>query len=71
VPQFLGLEVCQQMKAVLVSDEDYPFIDTKGKTALDEWRADPGQLLRRSEPLQFDGRTATWWTFAGGRCNQR
>jgi ATP-dependent Lhr-like helicase len=71
VPQFLGFEVCQEMKAVLISDAEYPFLDTKAKEALTEWRGDLGQLLRRtSEPLQFDGTTVTWWTFAGGRINQ-
>ena len=71
VPQFLGYEVCQEMKAVLMSDEDYPYLDAKAKASLAEWRGDLGQLLRRSvEPMQFDGTTLTWWTFAGGRINQ-
>src|SRR5690606_16425710 len=62
---------CQQMKAVLVSDEDYPFLDARAKTALTEWRSDLGKLLARSEDaLVFDGKTMTWWTFAGGRINQ-
>jgi ATP-dependent Lhr-like helicase len=71
VPQFLGFEVCQEMKVVLTSDDDYPFVDAKGKAALAEWRADLGQLLRgSSDALQADGSNVTWWTFAGGRINQ-
>ena len=71
IPQFLGFEVCQQMKAVLTCDDEYPFLDAKAKEALTEWRGDLGQLLRRNtEPIQFDGTTVTWWTFAGGRINQ-
>jgi ATP-dependent Lhr-like helicase len=71
IPQFLGFEVCQQMKAVLTSEDEYPFLDTKAKDALTEWRGDLGQLLRRNaEAIQFDGTTVTWWTFAGGRINQ-
>jgi ATP-dependent helicase Lhr and Lhr-like helicase len=71
IPQFLGFEVCQEMKAVLVSDEDYPFLDEKAKAALSEWRSDLGTLLRRSPTaLHTDGETVTWWTFAGGRINQ-
>lgn len=70
LPQFLGFEVCQQMKAVLTSDEDYPSLDTKAKGALADWRNDLGELLRRSDAIQIDGRAVTWWTFAGGRINQ-
>jgi ATP-dependent helicase Lhr and Lhr-like helicase len=58
------------MKQVLVSPDEYPFLDTPAKNALEEWRADLGELLRRNEPFQFDGSTLTWWTFAGGRINQ-
>jgi ATP-dependent Lhr-like helicase len=71
LPQFLGHEVCQQMKAVLTSNEDYPFLDARAKEALAEWRGDLGALLGGSiEPLQYDGGAVTWWTFAGGRINQ-
>ncbi len=71
VPQFLGFEVCQEMRAVLTSDDDYPFLDAKAKAALSEWRGDLGAMLRRSgEALQSDGTTVLWWTFAGGRINQ-
>lgn len=70
VPQFLGYELCQEMRAVLMSNEDYPFLDPKAREALAEWRGDFGELLRRDEPVQDDGSSVTWWTFAGGRINQ-
>lgn len=71
VPQFLGLRLCQQMKAVLTSEQDYPFLDAKAKAALAEWRGDLGQTLARpGDALSFDGKTLLWWTFAGGRVNQ-
>ncbi|MGK4005348.1 DEAD/DEAH box helicase [Sorangium sp. So ce1036] len=71
VPQFLGFELCQAMREVLTSDEEYAFLDAKAKAALAEWRGDLGQLLRRGgDALQLDGTTVTWWTFAGGRINQ-
>jgi ATP-dependent helicase Lhr and Lhr-like helicase len=71
IPQFLGFDLCQEMKAVLTSDTDYPFLDASAKAALTEWRGDLGQLLRETrDTLQFDGETVTWWTFAGGRINQ-
>jgi ATP-dependent Lhr-like helicase len=34
VPQFLGRDLCQEMRAVLTSEEDYPFLDTRAKGAL-------------------------------------
>jgi ATP-dependent Lhr-like helicase len=70
VPQFLGFEVCQEMKRVLATDDDYPFVDTKGKAALAEWRDDLGKLLSSTDSLLADGAQVTWWTFAGGRINQ-
>jgi ATP-dependent Lhr-like helicase len=72
VPQFLGFEICQEMKAVLTTDEAYPFVDLKGQAALTEWRADLGELLRAESrsALHADGTSVTWWTFAGGRINQ-
>src|SRR5688572_22223267 len=59
VPQFLAFEVCQEMKAVLASEDDYPFVDAKAKAALAEWRGDLGALLRSESALQYDGFSAT------------
>ena len=71
VPQFLGLRLCQQMKEVLTSDQEYPFLDAKAKAALAEWRGELGETLARpGDALSFDGKTLLWWTFAGGRVNQ-
>jgi ATP-dependent Lhr-like helicase len=71
IPQFLGRDVCQEMRAVLVSDEEYAFLDVPAKASVAEWREELGPLLRRTvEAMQFDGTTLTWWTFAGGRINQ-
>ena len=71
VPQFLGLEISQEMKAVLTGDDDYPYLDVLAKAALNEWRGDLGALLRRiTDAIQYDGDTAMWWTFAGGKINQ-
>jgi ATP-dependent Lhr-like helicase len=70
LPQFLGFEVCQEMKAILTSGDEYAFLDAKAKAALAEWRQDLGELLRRTDGIQTDARAVTWWTFAGGRINQ-
>jgi ATP-dependent Lhr-like helicase len=71
VPQFLGREVCQEMRAVLIGEEEYSFLDAKALASLAEWRLELGPLFRRETPaMQFDGDTLIWWTFAGGRINQ-
>ncbi|MBK6517542.1 MAG: DEAD/DEAH box helicase [Polyangiaceae bacterium] len=70
VPQFLGFEVCQAMKDVLLGDDDLPFLDDRAKAALGEWRDDLGPLLARQDPYRYDDSAVTWWTFAGGRINQ-
>jgi ATP-dependent Lhr-like helicase len=70
LPQFLGRELCREMRDVLASDERYPFLDAPAALALEGWREDLGPLLRRSSPPMFDGDALTWWTFAGGRINQ-
>jgi ATP-dependent helicase Lhr and Lhr-like helicase len=71
VPQFLGYEICQKMKQVLIDDADYPFVDQAGKDALAEWRNDLGNLLRSaSNGLRQEDSVVRWWTFAGGRINQ-
>ncbi len=71
IPQFLGFEVCQAMKAVLTSADEYPFLDSRAKAAITEWREDLGALLKRGgNELRYDDGAVTWWTFAGGRINQ-
>lgn len=71
VPQFLGFEVCQEMKAILVGSADYAYLDARAKASLAEWRTELGSVLGGDEAgIQVDGKTLLWWTFAGGRINQ-
>lgn len=71
IPQHLGFEVCQKMAQVLTEDVQYAFVDERGLAAINEWRGDLGELLkRRSDSLQQDDKGVMWWTFAGGRINQ-
>lgn len=70
IPQHLGFEVCQKMAQVLREDAQYPFVDERGMAAINEWRGDLGELLKRSTAsIQQDDKGAMWWTFAGGRIN--
>ncbi len=71
LPQMLGQEVCQQVRAILESSEPLRYLHPTAVSALDELRANVGQLLRRVGPaiqIDADGQ-ALWWTFAGGRAN--
>lgn len=70
IPQLLGFELCQRMKRILTEDVRYPYVDEPAFRLIELQRDDLGDLLRRSGPaIQFDGRVARWWTFAGGRVN--
>jgi ATP-dependent Lhr-like helicase len=70
IPQHLSFDLCQRMKRVLCDTWRYPYVDDRGHKHIEEKRADLGDLLRRAgHALQYDGKAAYWWTFAGGRIN--
>jgi ATP-dependent Lhr-like helicase len=70
IPQLLGFELCQRIKAVLMDEAPYPYLHEAAVPELQDRRADLGELLRRPGPaVQLDGAMARWWTFAGGRIN--
>lgn len=70
MPQILGFEVCQKVRSILTSGDDYPYLSPGTLVALREWRASLGELLRRSGcALRDEEDGAHWWTFAGGRIN--
>jgi ATP-dependent Lhr-like helicase len=73
VPQHLGFDLCQSMKAILTGADRYPYLNEAAAAHLEGKREDLGDLLRRpgyaiqvdvSPPLR-----ARWWTYAGGRIN--
>ncbi len=69
IPQMLSFELCQRIRQVLASHDDYPYLDPAARAALHDAREDLGPLLRRAFSMQLDSGTALWWTFAGGRIN--
>lgn len=71
MPQLLGFEICQQVRQIIVDTAQYPYLDKPALAAIESWRADLGDLLRRSHPFaaQQDDRAVRLWTFAGGRIN--
>ena len=70
IPQFLGLEVCQKMRDILLSSTAFPYLDEQATAVLKEKR-------EAIQPLFQSGRTGIevkdgelrWWTFAGGKIN--
>lgn len=70
MPQFLGHELCQRIRKVLIETTKYPYVDEPGYAHLQAKREDLGELLKRQgHAVQLDGSLGRWWTFAGGRIN--
>lgn len=70
VPQHLSFELCQKVKAVLTSSEEYPYVAPPASQVLEAQRAEMGAFLRaEGARLQIEAGVVRWWTFAGGRIN--
>ncbi|MBK8255142.1 MAG: DEAD/DEAH box helicase [Polyangiaceae bacterium] len=67
-PRFLGYELCQAIKRVLLSDETAPWCSQRARKVLATSRAEHG-FLREGRTLLSDKDSITWWTFAGGAAN--
>jgi ATP-dependent Lhr-like helicase len=70
LPQFLGFELCQQIRRVLASEESYKYLGSQAAASLAERRESLGSVASAERgALQSDDGELTWWTFAGGRIN--
>lgn len=70
LPQFLGLEVCQQILRVLTHDETYGFLDQGAAAVLASHRDAMREILAPDlRGVEVDEGEIRWWTFAGGRIN--
>lgn len=70
VPQYLGFELCQQMRGVLLEDTKYPYVSASAFAHIQSQRDELGPYLRRDgHAVEMDGTCARWFTFAGGRIN--
>lgn len=70
LPQFLGYEVCQQIRQVVVDDAEPSYLDESALGVLREHRAAMQPSLTSAQgSIEFDGDEIRWWTFAGGRIN--
>ncbi len=70
LPQFLGLDLCQHIQLVLLSEARYPYLDDAAWAVLSEQRASMREVISSERGgVEFDNGEIRWWTFAGGRIN--
>ncbi len=70
LPQMLGLRLCRRMRDVVMENTVYPYLHPTAATALAGLRRELQPTLAREEPtIVWEGSTAWWWTWAGGRIN--
>ena len=69
-PNFLGYKLCRKMRDILVSTDDFPYLDSQSKQLLESLREDQQPYLSKSfAPIEFDMNGIIWWTWAGGNIN--
>jgi len=69
-PQFLSFEVCQTIRDILKSDDEYSYLHESAVTALESQRHEFRDLLLIDDaPIATEEGRVTWWTFAGGKIN--
>jgi ATP-dependent Lhr-like helicase len=70
LPQFLGTEICQQIRRILVTDTVFPYLDASAAAVLEEKRAQMQCVLdTQQDCIEQTADDYLWWTFAGGRIN--
>lgn len=70
LPQFLGYEVCQQIRDVLRSDVKYGYLEDQAWEVLRAEREKMEEVTgEESGGLEVDEEEIRWWTFAGGKIN--
>ncbi len=69
-PSFLSYELCRKMRDILVSTDDYPYLDLESKKLLESMRNDRQAFLSsKFAPIEYDEKGIIWWTWAGGNIN--
>ena len=70
LPQFLGLEICQQVRRTLISDHVFPYLDKSAAAVVEQRRSVMRPFLDTEQDCLEDAPDeVVWWTFAGGRIN--
>jgi ATP-dependent Lhr-like helicase len=70
IPQFLGLEVCQKMRDILLCSTAFPYLDEQAAAVLEEKREAIQPLFQSARTgIEVRDGELRWWTFAGGKIN--
>ncbi len=70
IPQMLSLELCQEMRRILVDDAPLGYLAPAAADGLASSRADLGESLRAGAVVtRSDDSKVLIWTFAGGKIN--
>lgn len=69
-PQFLSPELCEEIRSILSTEHDYPYLHQSARAALAEYREQMAPIfLAGPRPIERGAGELFWWTFAGGRIN--
>lgn len=70
LPQFLGYDLCQRIRQLLVGEESYAYLDGAAAAVLAEQRQTMCDILSpEGGGIHVLDEEIHWWTFAGGRIN--
>lgn len=69
LPQFLGHELCQRMRSVLVATDEVPYLEERANEALQAARSTAREVLIGRAGIEVEEGEIRWWTYAGGRIN--
>lgn len=69
-PGFTGYELCRAIRDSIVSDNDYPYLDSSARLVIQSIRKDKQDFLKASfAPIFQDHKGILWYTYAGGYVN--
>lgn len=68
-PQYLGYDLCQAMRRILVTDDIDPAWSKRMQEVIASLRAEHQFLRDAQAPMIWAASEITWWTWAGGRAN--
>ncbi|TGM66156.1 DEAD/DEAH box helicase [Leptospira meyeri] len=70
LPRLLQYEVSRKMREIILSDEDFPYLDPSAKEQLKSMRDSTRLLISGKEPIIYhDGQDIILFTYAGGFVN--